>query len=229
MQVEVFLHEEHVDDAEDGNLQGDCEDGWAGNDPCAARSLHGHIDERHRDMRDVELVRHELVEVLAVRQGDVLVKHQAVQDGEAAVYTIDDEERQPCDVVRRDDEIADSKENDERYRHGTGVTGKTQRPAAEVAEAEHQVGKDGDDDEVAHGHVQASGVLQQGYQCGNERHKTIAARDAVDAVHEVVDIHRTRADDEPEEYEEDIVAAGGTGSHQGELEQHQQHADELQR
>ena len=52
------------------------------------KSLYCHIGQRDYDMRNLQLIRHNLIQMFAMRQPDILMKHQAVNDSQYTIHTI---------------------------------------------------------------------------------------------------------------------------------------------
>lgn len=220
MQIKILLHEADIDKRQDddGSQEVTIAVGAAQQIACKDNGLHRHIEKRNHDVRHAQLVGHNLIEMLAVRQSDVLVKHQPMDDGQHAIHAIDRQEDYPTEVFRPDNQPAYEEKQDESDAHRTDIACETLRPAAEVEETEHQHRTDDRTDEVfLHKRHDLAIDIRQ---C-REYHQRIAARDAVDAIHEVVGIDDSRADNQG--YDEPPPSP----REQSPLPEHQCHGREL--
>ena len=87
-------------------------------------------------MGNLQLIRHNLIQMLAMRQTDILMKHQAVNDSQYTVYPINGQKNYPAEIFRFNDEPAYQEKKDEGNAHRTHITGKAFGTLAEIEEAE---------------------------------------------------------------------------------------------
>ena len=92
----------------------------------------------NRSVRDMQLVGHQLVGVLAVRLAQMLVQKDAVDDGQDGIHTIDPEQQQILNISGGCDQAAQGEKDDEGDAHGTDVTCKAPGPFPEIEETEYQ-------------------------------------------------------------------------------------------
>ena len=226
MEVVVFSHEEDVGGAEqekDGGEIDPARGGGVGHEQdCggADGQLQERVERRHLHVADVQLVRHQLVGVLAVCLAEVLVQHDAVADGQHRVHSVDGEQHDPAQVAGPQNQCAQREQQYERYRDGADVASEAARLRAEVEETEYQRGDCRDDeqalvDEAATETVDADERQQHG--------EGISAGDAVDAVHEV---ERVDYAHEENQRERDVPPGEAAGK-EAELQEHQGHGGEL--
>lgn len=158
MQVVVLFHEEQVREREQHQRRQQvdpvprhqreramlCEQRTEVDESERHRQLQQHIYPRHERVAQAQLVRHQLISVLAVRLSQVLVKEYAVHYGQAPVHPVHQQQRQPAHVLRAHNEHPEREEQDERDAHAAHVAREAPRlPArAEVEEAEHQQRRD---------------------------------------------------------------------------------------
>ena len=158
--------------------------------------LQPHIDEAHSYVVHSQFVSHKLIGVFAVSLAKILVEHDAVKDGAAAVDAVDNEECEPGDIGLLHNKLADEEEQDESDSNAADVPGEAfglvLRPKVEDAENQH--GKDGDDDEAL--------VCQVHQRQRHQHRKRVRRRDAVDSIHEIVDVGGAYAHDEPRHNEQ---------------------------
>lgn len=111
VQMVVLLHKQHIGD---GQEQGRGEQidpvrqhrrGAEVNEAKRHRQLQGHINQRHRHVAHLQLIRHQLIGVLAMRLPQILVQQDAMEDGHAAVDPIHQEEHDPRHVLRRQHQL----------------------------------------------------------------------------------------------------------------------------
>lgn len=51
-------------------------------------SLYPHVNRRNYHMRNFKLIRHNLIHMLTMRQADILMKHQAMNNGQYTIHSI---------------------------------------------------------------------------------------------------------------------------------------------
>ena len=76
-------------------------------------------------MRNLQLIRHKLVQMLAVGQTDILMKHQAVNDGQDTIYTIDGQQDNPAEISCLYYQLAQQKKKNKGDTHRTHITRKS--------------------------------------------------------------------------------------------------------
>ena len=120
MEVIILLHEQHigrhqhqarhdqVDPVRQHRLRAQVDEAQGNH------QLDDHIQQRDHHVAHPQLVRHQLVGVLAVRLAQVLVQHDAVDDGQRAVHPVHQEEHDVCNVLRRQHQAAQGEQDDER-------------------------------------------------------------------------------------------------------------------
>ena len=64
-------------------------------------------------MRYAKLIGHQLVRMLPMGLAKILVKHNSMADGQAAVNAIDNQEQQPGHIGLGQDQLADAEQQDE--------------------------------------------------------------------------------------------------------------------
>ena len=86
----VLFHKQQIccRESYDNNAKIDIMVKWQEYKPGRNNELYCHIQRRHRHVRHVQLVGHQLVCVLAVSLAEVLVQLYAVADGENCVGTV---------------------------------------------------------------------------------------------------------------------------------------------
>ena len=88
-------------------------------------------------MRNLQLIRHNLIQMFAMRQADILMKHQTVDDSQNTVYTVNGQKDYPAEIFCLNDEPAYQEEKDEGNAHRTHITRKALGTFAEIEEAEN--------------------------------------------------------------------------------------------
>ena len=139
-------------------------------------------------MRNLQLIRHKLVQMLAVGQTDILMKHQAVNDGQHAVNAIDGQQDNPAEISCLYYQLAQQKKKNKGDTHRTHITRKTFRLLAEVEETE-------DHDRTDHRINEVTFNKRNDFRIddrqSSQHDQGITTRDAVDPVHEVIGIDDT--------------------------------------
>ena len=92
--------------------------------------------QRDYDMRNLQLIRNNLIQMFAMRQPDILMKHQAVNDSQYTVYPINGQKNYPAEITRSNDKSSYQKKKDEGNAHRTHITRKAFGTLAEIEEAE---------------------------------------------------------------------------------------------
>ena len=54
-------------------------------------------------MGNLQLIRHYLIQMFAMRQADILMKHQTVDDSQNTVYTVNGQKDYPAEISGLDD------------------------------------------------------------------------------------------------------------------------------
>ena len=100
--------------------------------------LQGHVNHAHKRMRHLQLIRHQLVHMLAVRLAEILVKQDAMGNRAATVNAVNQQEDQPGDVSGPDNQHPDGKEKDECDSDAANISGEAFRlsPRTEIEERE---------------------------------------------------------------------------------------------
>lgn len=148
------------------------------------------------------------------------MQHHAVADGQHHVHPVDRQQHYPAQVAGAQDQRAESEEHDERDGHRAHVAGEAARPRAEVEEAEHQRGYDGDGQQAPVDERHSELVEVEQRQQHGER---VAPGDAVDAVHEVPGVDYAHEQHQRHEH----VPPGEAAAEEAELQEHQGHGGEL--
>ena len=151
MQMVVPLHEQHIPSPQEQNHAdkvnpmgqrggGDQVDEDQGN-----QQLQAHVEQGDGHVREVQLVRHQLVGVLAVGLAQGLVQQDTMHNRQTAVHAIDNQKDQPSDVVSLHNQRSNSEQQDERNAHAAHIARKALRlvSGAEVENAEHLHRQDG--------------------------------------------------------------------------------------
>ena len=89
-------------------------------------------------MRDMQLVGHQLVRVLAVRLAQMLVQQDAVDDGQDGIHAVDPEQQQILDITGSGNKPAENKQDDECDTDRPHISGKAPCPFTEIEETEYQ-------------------------------------------------------------------------------------------
>ena len=204
MQVVVSLHEQHVGQREHDHRRDKIEP--VGRDrvrhqvhhPQRDRQLQDHVEQRHRHVAQPQLVRHQLVRVLAVRLSEILVQQDSVHDRAHAVHPVDRQEHQPGDVARLQDQTPDQVQQDERHSDAPDISREALRsvlrPEIEDAEDQHRQERRHHQPSIRE---RAAATRRSVHQQQRYQHRQrVARRDAVDPVHEIIDVRRPHADDQ---------------------------------
>ena len=88
-------------------------------------------------MRNLQLIRHNLIQMLAMRQTDILMKHQTVDDSQNTVYTVNGQKDYPAEIFRFNDEPAYQEKKDEGNAHRTHITRKAFGFLTKIEETEN--------------------------------------------------------------------------------------------
>ena len=148
-------------------------------------------------MRNLQLIRHKLVQMLTVGQTDILMKHQAVNDGQHAVNAIDGQQDNPTEISCTDNQFAYQEKKNKGDTHRTHITRKTFRLLAEVEETE-------DHDRTDHRINEVTFNKRNDFRIddrqSSQHDQGITTRNTVDPVHEVIGIDDTRADNQGNDY-----------------------------
>ena len=102
--------------------------------------LHSHINQRYHYMRHLQFIRHQLIHMFTMGQTDILMKHQAVNNSQNTIDTIDRQYDNPTEIFSLNYKFSYQKKKNKSNTHGTDITGKTLRLLTEVEEAEDQDG-----------------------------------------------------------------------------------------
>ena len=70
-------------------------------------------------MRNFQFIRHYLIQMFAMRQADILMKHQTVDDSQNTVYTVNGQKDYPAEIFCFNDEPAYQEKKDKSNTHGT--------------------------------------------------------------------------------------------------------------
>ena len=92
-------------------------------------------------MAHSKLIGHELIGVLSMGLSQILMKHNAVEDGHAAVHAIHKEKHNPCHILCGQHQPAQCKQDDKCNADASHIAGEafglTLRPEIEDAENQH--------------------------------------------------------------------------------------------
>ena len=88
-------------------------------------------------MGNLQLIRHNLIQMFAMRQADILMKYQAVNDSQHTIHTINRQKDYPAEIFRFNDEPAYQEKKNEGNAHRTHITRKALDPLAEIEETEN--------------------------------------------------------------------------------------------
>ena len=129
--------------------------------------------------------------MFAMRQADILMKHQTVDDSQNTVYTVNGQKDYPAEIFCFNDEPAYQEKKDKSNTHGTHITGKAFGTLAEIEEAEDKDGTDNGIDEIRF-HKSHHLFIDIGQRSKNNQRITTGY--AVNAIHKVVGIDDARTD-----------------------------------
>ena len=87
-------------------------------------------------MGNLQLIRHNLIQMFAMRQADILMKHQAVNDSQHTIHTINGQKDYPAEIFCFNDESAYQEKKNESNTYRTHITGKALGFLAEIEETE---------------------------------------------------------------------------------------------
>ena len=65
-------------------------------------------------MRNFQFIRHYLIQMFAMRQADILMKHQTVDDSQNTVYTVNGQKDYPAEIFCFNDEPAYQEKKDKK-------------------------------------------------------------------------------------------------------------------
>ena len=142
----VFLHEQHIRHSqyytctnEVDPMRQHCIRTQIDEAKCYCQ-LHRHIDECDSNMPHIQLVTHQLESMFAVCLAQILVQHDAVDDGQTTIHTINQQENHIGNITRLDNQPAQRKQHDKRDADAAHITRKAFRFTlrSEVENAEHQ-------------------------------------------------------------------------------------------
>ena len=91
-------------------------------------------------MRHSQLVCHQLVHVFPVGQTDILMKHQAMNDSQDTINTINGQQDYPTEIFCFNDKSPYQKKENKSDTHRTDITRKTLRLLTEIEETKDQDG-----------------------------------------------------------------------------------------
>ena len=91
-------------------------------------------------MRHLQLICHQLIHMFAMGQTDILMKHQAMNDSQNTIDTINRQENNPTEIFSLNYKFSYQKEKNKSNTYRTHITGKTLRLLTEVEKAEDQDG-----------------------------------------------------------------------------------------
>lgn len=135
--------------------------------------------------------------MFAMRQADILMKHQAMNDSQHTIHTINRQQDNPTEITGPDDEPAYQEKQDKGNAHRTHITGKALGFLAKIEEAE---------DKDRTNHRMDKPLLYKRHhfpiyisQC-SQYHQRVASGYPIDAIHKVVSIDDARADYQSDYY-----------------------------
>lgn len=100
--------------------------------------MHYHINRRNYHMRNFQFISHNLIQMFPMWQSNILVKHQAMDNSQNTVNTINTQQNNPTGILRFDDKSSHQKKNNESNTYRTYITSKTLSFLTEIEEAEYQ-------------------------------------------------------------------------------------------
>ena len=153
MQVIVLLHECHIRSGKDDAYDEEINEmpGWSIRDQNQTHGdceLQQRVDCGHDSMFHSQLVSHQLIGMLPVCLAEILMEHDAVNDGKEGIDTVYCKENDICEVSCFQDQPAKNENYDKCGSDASDISCKTfcLSLRTEVEEAEHQVRQNGNND-----------------------------------------------------------------------------------
>ena len=149
----ILLHEEQIGDRKEEHntnhiapMSKDCVGDNVNHDE-RDDQLQEHIERAHHHMTHPQLIRHQLIRMLAVRLTKPLVQHDTVDNRQTSVHTIHNEQGHPRHVPCLHDETSYAEQQDKGHAYAPHIPRKalSLAPGAVVKEAEHQQREPHDD------------------------------------------------------------------------------------
>ena len=153
--------------------------------------LYYHIARRYYYMRNFQFIRHNLIQMFAMWQPDILMKHQTMNNSQYTIHTINGQKDYPAEIFCFNNEPAYQEKKDEGNAHGTHITSKALGFLAEIEEAEDKNGTNNGIDEIR---FHKSNHLFIDISQRSKNNQRVAAGYTVNAIHKVVGIDNTRTD-----------------------------------
>ena len=135
--------------------------------------------------------------MFAMRQADILMKHQTVDDSQNTVYTVNGQKDYPAEIFCFNDKPAYQEKKDKSNTHRTHITGKAFGTLAEIEETEDKNRTDNGIDEIR---FHKSNHLLIDISQRSKNNQRITAGYAVNAIHKVVGIDDARTDYQGNDY-----------------------------
>lgn len=101
-------------------------------------NLQHRIQPRHHNVRNFQLVGHQLVGMFAMGIKNILFQHQPMHNGKHTIHAVHCQKNDPAQVARLQNKRTQHVQHDKRHTYRTHIPGKTARPGAEIKEVEHQ-------------------------------------------------------------------------------------------
>ena len=193
MQVEVATFKQHISDTQNNQNHSHIRPVMISGIQEGTRQydLQHRIYGRHHNMRNFELVGHNLVGMFAVRIKNILFQHQPVHNCKHTIHAVHRQKNDPAQVARLQDKRTQHVQHDKRHTHRTHIPGKTARPGAEIKEVEHQYRNQT--------HVEEVGIHKRHHKpihVGKhpQHRQAVPTGNPVYAIHKVIRIDDTRAE-----------------------------------
>ena len=115
MDFEIFAHEDYVGYTKYGYYTGKIEPAEIRKYKITSynQSLNRRIDGRYQNVGHLQLVSHQLENMLAMRLSEVLMQHDSVADSQASVHAIHEQENQESKVFSCENQSAYHKQQNE--------------------------------------------------------------------------------------------------------------------
>ena len=150
---------------------------------------------------------------------DVLMKHQAVDDGEDAVDAVDCHQNNEAEVTGGDDQLAEGEDDDKGNRDRSDISCKAAGLFTEVEDVEYD-DRDSGDSQQHRINVVYHIDIDPGKS--SEEYQAVATGNPINTIHEVVSIDNTGT-----EYQPDNNIPPGQSGKQSPFIKHQRHSCEV--
>lgn len=108
------------------------------NQPERNHQLQTHINDRNHHMRYLQLICHQLVNVLTMSLTDILMQHHAMYNSQHTIHSINSQQQDISKVPRQQNQLAQSKQDNKCNPHTAYITGKALRFLTEIKEIKNQ-------------------------------------------------------------------------------------------